>query len=87
MPVVTDVLVSSSSAVAVKCEGASSDSDWEFVEPWSFSFSNKRSIVCVENQADVSFEGTPVKAPLAARRRMVPPTPQQSSHSSIEAVQ
>ena len=41
--VVTDVLVSSS-AVAEMCEGVSSDSDWEFVEPRSFFFSKKRSI-------------------------------------------
>ena len=82
--VVTDVLVSPSSAVAEMNEGVSSDSDWEHVEPQSFSFSKKRSIVCVENQEDVSYEGTPVKAPPQARR-MMPPTPQQSSYSSIEA--
>ena len=38
--VVTCVLVCPSSAVAEMCEGVSSDSDWEFVEPQSFSFSN-----------------------------------------------
>ena len=52
----------------------------------TLSFSKKRSIVCVENQEDVSCEGTPVKAPAAARRRMLP-TPQQSSKSSIQAMQ
>ena len=37
------------------CEGVSSDSDWECVEPQPFSFSKKRSIVCVENQEDMSI--------------------------------
>ena len=83
----TGVLVSPSSAVAVMCEGVSSDSDWEFVEPQSFSFSKKRSIVCVENQEDMGYERTPERAPPAARRRMMPPTPQQSSYSSIEGMQ
>ena len=35
----------------------------------------------------MSYEGSPVKAPLASRRRMMPPTPQQSPHSSIEDIQ
>ena len=35
----------------------------------------------------MSYEGTLVKAPLASRRKIIPPTPQQSSHSSTEAVQ
>ena len=35
----------------------------------------------------MSCERTPVKAPPASRRNIVPPTPQQSSHSSIEAMQ
>ena len=57
--VVSDVLVSSSSAVAEMCE---SDSDWECVEPQSFLSPKKRSIVWVENQEDMSYEGTPVKS-------------------------
>ena len=68
------MLVSPSSAVAEMCEGVSSDSDWEYVEPQSFSFSRKRSIVRVENQEDMSYEGTPVKAPPTSGRRMMPPT-------------
>ena len=51
MLVVTVVLVSPSSVVAVMCEGA--DSDWKIVEPQSFSFSKKRRS-CVDNQEDVS---------------------------------
>ena len=35
----------------------------------------------------MSYEGTPAKAPPASRRKMMPPTPQQSSQSSIGAVQ
>ena len=41
----------------------------------------------MEYHEDVSYEGTPVKAPPAARMRRMPPTPQQSSYSSIEALQ
>ena len=32
----------------------------------------------------MSYEGTPVKAPPSTRRRMMPPTPQQISHSSTD---
>ena len=67
-----------------------SDSDWGIVTTsQSFSFSRKRSVaVCVENQENMSHEGTgEVKARPASRRKIMPPTPQQSSHSSIEAMQ
>ena len=43
--------------------------------------------VLVENQEDMSYEGTPVKAPPTSRRMLMPPTPQQSSHSSMEVMQ
>ena len=85
--VVTDVLVSPSSAVAVMSEALLSDFDWEFVEPPSSSFFKKRSAACVENQGSMSYEGTPVKAPPASRRKIMLPTPQQSLHSTIEAMQ
>ena len=85
--VVTDVPVSPSSAVAVMSEASLSDSDWEFVEPQSFSFSKKRSAACWENSGNMSYEGTPVKAPPATRRKIMPSAPQQSLHSSIEAMQ
>ena len=49
---VNNVLVSPSSAVAEMCENVSSDSDRECVEPQSFSFSKKRSIVCAENRGE-----------------------------------
>ena len=39
VPVVTDVLVSPSSVVTEFCDGVSLDSDREFVEPQSSSFS------------------------------------------------
>ena len=87
MPVVTDVLASPFSAVVVMSEAVLLDSDREVVEPHSFSFSRKRGAVCVENQENMSYEGRPVKAPPASRRKIMPPTPQQSSQSSIEAVQ
>ena len=41
----------------------------------------------VEDQEGVNCEGTPVKAPPASRRKIMPPTPQQSSYSSIETKQ
>ena len=47
----------------------------------------KRSIVWVENQEDMSYEGTPVKEPPTYRRKIMLPTPQQRSHSSIGAMQ
>ena len=85
--VVADVLVFPSSAVVEMCEALLSDSDREFVESQSFSFSKKRSFVCVENQEDMSYEGTPLRVPPTSRRRMMSPTPQQISHSSIEVMQ
>ena len=68
-------------------EALVSDSDWGAVEPQSFSFSRKRRAVCVENLENMSYEGTPVKALPASRRKIVPPTPQQRLQSSIEATQ
>ena len=69
VPVVTDVPVSPSSTAVVMSEALVSDSDWEVVEPQSFSFSRKRGAVCVENQENMRYEGTPVEAPLASRRK------------------
>ena len=46
VPVVSDVGESASSFVAVMCEGVPSDSEWDFVEPQSFSFSMKRKFAC-----------------------------------------
>ena len=83
--VATDVLDFPSSLV-VMSEAFLSDSDWEIVEPQSFSFSKKRHAVCVENQEDMNYEGTPVKAPPASRRKIMPHTPQQSLQPSIEAM-
>ena len=65
-------------------EDVSLDSDWAFVEPQSFSFSKKRSIVGEDNRGEMSYEETPVKAPPNTRRRMMPPMPQQNSHSSTD---
>ena len=62
----------------------SSDSECEFVEAQSFSFSKKRNFACVESQEDMDCEGTPVKAPASPKRRMMTPMPQQSSYSSME---
>ena len=86
MPVVSDVLVSPSYAVVVMSEASLSDSDWEIVEPQSSFSPESGRVVWVENQGNMSYEGTPVKAPPASRRKIMPPT-QQSSQSSIEATQ
>ena len=82
--VVTDVCVSPSSVVTKFCDGFSLDSDWEFVEPQSSSFSRKRSLDWAASQEEMRCEGSPVKAPPPSRRRMMP---QQSSHPSIEEMQ
>ena len=39
-------------------------SDWEFVEPQSFSFSKKRAHCGTDTQEETRYEGLPVKAPL-----------------------
>ena len=51
VPVVTDVPVSPSSAVAEMCEGVPLDSGWEFVEPQSFSFSNQKAFDCLGGES------------------------------------
>ena len=51
-----------------------------------FLFFRKRQAVCAEDQEGMNYDGTPVKAPPASRRKIMP-TPQQSSYSSIETVQ
>ena len=84
---VTDVLVSPSSVVTELCDGFSCCSDWEFVEPQSFSFSKKRAHSCTVSQEEIRFEEPQVKAPPLSRRRMMPPTPLQNSYSTFEEEQ
>ena len=74
VPDVTVVLVSPSSVVTVRFEDVSLDSKWEFAERQSLSFSKKRS-------------SSPVKKHPNTRRRMMPSTPQQISHSSTDESQ
>ena len=62
LPDVTDVLVSPSSVVTELCDVSPCCSDWEFVEPQSFSFSQKRSLYCTVAQEEMRYEGSPVKA-------------------------
>ena len=40
-----------------------------------------------ETQGAMGYEGSPVKAPPNTRRRMMPPTQQQISHSSTDEIQ
>ena len=62
VPDVTDVLVSPSSVVTELCDVSSCCSDWEFVEPQSFSFSKKAStllmipLALVQNSNDTVEE-------------------------------
>ena len=84
VPVASVLGESAPSVVTVMCGGVPSDSEWDFVEVQSFSFSKKRNFACVEDQEDMNHEGTPVKAPPCPQRRMRTPLPQQSSFSSME---
>ena len=78
------VLVSPSSVVTEVCDGFSLGSDWEFVEPQSFSFSKMRARVWTATQEEMRYESSHGKAPPLSRRRMMPPTPLQNSYSSFE---
>ena len=46
--------------------------------------SKKRNFACVEEQEDMNYEGTLVKAPPCPKRRMRTPLLQQSSFSAME---
>ena len=87
VPDVIDVLVSLSSVVTEFCGGFSCCSDWDFVEPQSFSFSKKRAHSCTVMPEEMWFEEPQVKVPPMSRRRMRPSTPLQNSHSSFEEEQ
>ena len=58
---VTDLPVSPSSVVTEFCDGFSCCSDWEDVEPQSFSFSKKRAHCCPSTQEEMRFESSQVK--------------------------
>ena len=84
---VPDVPVSPSSVVTEFCDVFSFCSDWEFVEPQSFSRSKKRAHSGTVTQEEMRFEDSQVKAPPLSLRRMMPPTPLQNSYSSLEEEQ
>ena len=82
--VVTDVLVSPSSVDTECYENVSLDSDWEFVEPRPFFFLQKALFrLCGESRRD-ELRRVASKSASNTRRRMMPPTPQQFSHSSTD---
>ena len=85
--VVPDATVSPSSVVTEFCDGFSGCSDWEFVEPQSFSFSRNRALCCTSMQEEMRYEGSQGKAPSITRRRMIPPAPLQNSPTSFERQQ
>ena len=58
-------------------------SDWDFVEPQTFSFSKKRVHSCTVAQKEMWSEAPHVKAPPISRRSTMPPTPLQNSNSSF----
>ena len=76
---VTDVPVSPSSV----CDVSPCSSDWEFVEPQSFSFSQKRTHWGTDTQEKMRHKGSPMKAHPLSRRRVTPPTPLQNSYTSF----
>ena len=80
------MVVSPPSVVTEFCDGFSFCSQWEFLEPQSFSFSQKRAHIWTVTQEEMRFEGSQVKAPPLSRR-MLPPTPLQNSYSSFEQEQ
>ena len=82
VPDVTDVLVSPS-AVTEFCDSFSCCTEWEVVEPQSFSPSKKRAHSGAVTQEEMRFERPQVKAPPLSRRMMLP-TPLQHSYSSFE---
>ena len=81
------VLVSPSSVVTEFCDGFSCCSDWEDVEPQSFSFSRRRAHCCTSTQEEMRYESSQVKGPPLSRRRMRPPTPLQNSNDTFEEEQ
>ena len=83
VPGVTEVPVFPSSVVTEFCDVSSRCSDWGFVQPQSVSFSKKRALWCTSTQVEMRYEGSQVKAPPIARRRMTPPTPMRNSHTSF----
>ena len=54
VPDVTDMLVSPSSVVTELCDVSPCGSDWELVEPQSFSFSQKRAHCGTDTQEEMS---------------------------------
>ena len=85
--VVPDACFPFFSVVTEFCDGFSCCSDWEYVEPQSFSFSTKRAHSRTVTQEGVRFESSQVKALQLSRRRTMPPTPLQNSYSSFEEEQ
>ena len=67
---VIDVPVYPSSVVTGLCDVSPCCSHWEFVEPQSFSFSQKCAHFCTETQEEMRYEGSPVTAPPLSKRRM-----------------
>ena len=51
---------------------------------WNRSPSEKRAHYWTFTQEEMVYESSPAKAPPLSGRRMMPPTPMQSSHSSYE---
>ena len=71
------------SAVNVDCEILIDSC--EIVEPQTLSLSRKRkAFFFAGSQEVVHFDGTLLKALLASRRGIMPPTPQQSEQPSYE---
>ena len=63
VPVVIDVLVYPSSVVTEFSDEVSGESDWEFVETQSSSFSKECTLDWADSEEEMRCEGSPVNAP------------------------
>ena len=88
MPDLTDVLVSPSSVITELCDRVFCCTEWEFVEPQSIFFLQKRRAHSwTVTQEEMRLEGSQVKTPPLFRSKMMPPTPLQNSYASFEEEQ
>ena len=83
VPVVTDVPVSPSFVVTEFCDAFSLRSDGVLVEPQPF-FSQQRAHSWTVTQEEMRCESSSARTPPPSRRRVMPPTPLQISHSLYE---
>ena len=77
------VVLMPSSVITEVCDVLSCCSDGEYVEPQSFSFSNKACTLLYKTQEEERYESSRVKAPPMSRRRMMPLAPLHNSYGFL----